>query len=57
MDSLIVDISNTDIKEGENVVLFDNRHSLLRIAKNLDTIAYEIMGTLNRRIKRVYLNE
>ena len=28
-----------------------------KLANDLDTIPYEIMATLNRRIKRVYSNE
>ena len=57
MDSLMVDISSSDAKEGDEVILFDNQLTLQKIANDLDTIPYEIMGTLNRRIKRVYLDE
>jgi alanine racemase len=57
MDSLIVDISDIDAVEGDNVIIFDSIHSLQKIANDIGTIAYEIMGTLNRRIKRVYSNE
>lgn len=57
MDSLIVDVSNTNAQEGDDVVLFNFQHSLQKIADNLGTIPYEIMATLNKRIKRVYLDE
>ncbi|MDA8956215.1 alanine racemase [Flavobacteriales bacterium] len=57
MDSLMVDISNTNAQEGDDVILFNFQHSLQKIADDLDTIPYEIMATLNKRIKRVYLDE
>ena len=57
MDSLMVDITNCDAKEGDEVIVFNTQHILQKIADDLGTIPYEIMGTLNKRIKRVYLNE
>lgn len=57
MDSLMVDVSSTNAKEGDKVILFDSIHNLQKIAMDLETIPYEIMATLNRRIKRVYLDE
>ena len=54
MDSCIVDLSNTDTKAGDEVIIFGTENTVLSIAKKLDTIPYEIFTTLNRRIKRVY---
>ena len=54
MDSCIVDLSNTDTKAGDEVIIFGIENTVLSIAKKLDTIPYEIFSTLNRRIKRVY---
>ena len=56
MDSFMVDISGINAKEGDLVTIFSEENSVDEIAKNLDTIPYEILATLNRRIKRVYLN-
>ena len=55
MDSMLIDLSNIEAKEGDVVTIFDAENKVLDIAKNLDTIPYEILATLNRRIKRVYL--
>jgi len=52
----MVDISGINAKEGDLVTIFSEENSIDEIAKNLDTIPYEILATLNRRIKRVYLN-
>ena len=57
MDSFVADISNIDVKEGKEVIIFGPKYSVSQLANDLDTIPYEIMATLNRRIKRVYLNE
>lgn len=57
MDSFIADVSDLTIKEGDEVVIFSPEHSVSLLANELKTIPYEIMATLNRRIKRIYLNE
>ena len=57
MDSLMVDVSNTNAQEGDKVILFDSQLNLQKIATDLETIPYEKMATLNRRIKRIYLDE
>ena len=57
MDSFIADISSITVEEGDEVVIFSPEHSVSLLANELETIPYEIMATLNRRIKRIYLNE
>jgi len=57
MDSFIADISNVNALEGEAVTIFSPKYSVSKLANDLDTIPYEIMATLNRRIKRIYLKE
>ena len=53
MDSFMVNISGINAKEGDLVIVFSEENSVDDIAKNLDTIPYEILATLNRRIKRI----
>jgi alanine racemase len=57
MDSLVVDISHINCEEGDRAIIFSPEHSLVKIAKEIETIPYEVMATLNRRIKRIYLEE
>ena len=54
MDSMLIDLRKIEAKEGDIVTIFDAKNNVSEIAKNLDTIPYEILATLNRRIKRVY---
>lgn len=56
MDSLAVNISDLNVKEGDKVEVFGENLLVSEIASKINTIPYEIYSTLNRRIKRVYLN-
>ncbi len=56
MDSLAVDVTKSDAKEGDLVEIFGNQLHVSEIAKKINTIPYEIYSTLNRRIKRIYSN-
>ena len=47
-------ITGIHAKEGDEVIIFGKTNSVAEIAENLDTIPYELLATLNRRIKRVY---
>lgn len=55
MDMTMIDVSH--IKEariGDEVVIFDQNHSIELLAKACGTIPYEIMTNLNPRIRKVY---
>jgi len=54
MDSFVADISDTSAIEGDIVTIFSADFSIQKIANDLNTIPYEILATINRRIKRVY---
>lgn len=56
MDSFMIDSSGLDCKEGEEVEIFGKENSILCLSKKIDTIPYEIYSTLNRRIKRIYID-
>ena len=58
MDMCMLDVSSIDCKEGDAVVIFgDKNYSLLDIAKDLDTIPYEVLTSISQRVKRVYFWE
>ena len=57
MDSFVADISEVCTQEGQEVTIFSPKYSVSKLAHDLDTIPYEIMATLNRRIKRIYSKE
>ena len=55
MDSMMVDVSNAKATEGDDVIIFSPEQDVMNLSKRLGTISYEVMATLNRRIKRIYL--
>ena len=55
MDSFITDISSLNVEVGQEVELFSTDLSVSQLAKKSGTISYELMATLNHRIKRVYI--
>jgi len=57
MDMCMIDLTGIEAKEGDSVIIFGDDYSLSRIAKKLDTIPYEILTTVSRRVKRIYFQE
>lgn len=57
MDMCMVDL--TDIQAGENddVIVFDEEHTVSQLADIVHTIPYEILSRISRRVKRVYYHE
>ncbi len=56
MDSIMVDVSDIDCKLGDEVYIWDN--DLLKvedIAKECNTINYEIISTISSRVPRVFV--
>jgi len=57
MDMCMVDITDLDAKEGDDVIIFGKEHPIAELAKTLDTIPYEILTNISQRVKRVYYHE
>jgi Alr-MurF fusion protein len=57
MDMLMVDITNIDCKEGNEVILFGKEPTVNQIAKLLDTIPYEVLTSISQRVKRIFYRE
>ncbi|TWI81265.1 UDP-N-acetylmuramoyl-tripeptide--D-alanyl-D-alanine ligase [Lacibacter cauensis] len=58
MDMTMLDITDlTDVKEGDEVIVFGPQLSVTTVAKQSGTIAYEVMTGINQRVKRVYFEE
>ena len=57
MDSCTIDLSQAiNICEGDELIYFGRERPIWKLAEELDTIPYEIIATLSRRIKRIYIN-
>lgn len=54
MDSCMIDLTDIDAKEGDKVEVFGKNIPIQEVAQNLNTIPYEILTGVSRRVKRVY---
>ena len=57
MDMTMVDITNLDVKEGDEAVIFNEDHSIIDFASDCETIAYEVLTNIPQRVKRIIVNE
>lgn len=61
MDQCLIDVSELDVKIGDEVVLFGgndkNGISITSVSDLLDTINYEIVCMVNKRVPRVYIKD
>ena len=57
MDLITVDITGIDAKEGDVVEIFGDNITISEIANKLNTIPYEVLTGISRRVKRVYFQE
>lgn len=57
MDMCMVDITDVECKEGDDVIIFENTAQINNLAKSLSTINYEVLTSVSARVKRVYVQE
>ncbi len=57
MDMCMVDVSNYNIHEGDEVIVFGKELPVSDVANWLETIPYEIFTSISTRVKRVYFQE
>lgn len=57
MDMCMVDVTEIEVKEGDEVIIFNDELRIEELAKQIGTIPYEILTNISRRVKRVYFYE
>lgn len=57
MDMCMLDVTDIDCEEGDAVIVFGKEHPIELIAKQTETIAYEVLTGISQRVKRVYFHE
>lgn len=57
MDMLMVDVSEIECKEGDDVVIFGESPTVIEMAQELRTIPYEILTSISQRVKRVFFRQ
>ena len=57
MDMCMVNLNGIDANENDDVIVFNDEYSVNRLADAGNTIPYEILSRISRRVKRVYYHE
>lgn len=57
MDMLMIDVTDINCAEGNEVIIFGKEPTVIDIASAIDTIPYEILTSISRRVKREFYRE
>ena len=57
MDMCMIDVTGLDVKEGDEVIIFNDQQRIEDLATQIGTIPYEILTNVSQRVKRVYFYE
>lgn len=55
MDMMMVDITDIDCSEGDEVIVFGQTATAERFAETANTISYELITAISQRVKRIFL--
>ncbi len=55
MDMIMINITDIDCKEGDEVIVFDANHTAENLAETANTISYELITAISQRVKRILL--
>jgi alanine racemase len=57
MDMIMVDVTNIDCHEGDEVILFGGQQtSAEEVAEQAQTISYELLTAISQRVPRVIVS-
>lgn len=57
MDQAMIDVTGTDAQVGDYAIVFGDQMPLQALAEKLQTIPYEILTSISRRVQRIYYYE
>lgn len=57
MDMLMIDVTDVNAQEGDEVLIFGKGHSVSALAVAAETITYEILAGISGRVRRIYVKE
>jgi len=57
MDMLMINVTDIDVKIGDEVIVFGNDLRITEIAQIWETIPYEVMTSISQRVKRIFYKE
>ena len=56
MDQCMIDVTGVDVEQGDEVTLLGSANDLETYAKLADTIPYEVLCLVGKRVPRVYID-
>lgn len=57
MDMALINVTGIECKEGDEVIIFGRERPIEDLAKEMETISYEVMTSISQRVVRVYLED
>ena len=57
MDMMMINLENEKVNEGEEIIIFNENPSLQEFASYCNTIPYEVLTSISRRVKRIYIKD
>lgn len=57
MDMCSIDVTEIDVEEGDEVVIFGEHLPVHTLARKMETIPYEVFTSIPPRVKRIYFSE
>lgn len=57
MDMIMVNVTDIECKEGDEVIVFDASHKASILAEGASTISYEILTAISQRVKRDFIDQ
>lgn len=52
MDMIMVNVTNIDCNEGDEVIIFNGKHKAATLAESANTISYELLTSISKRVVR-----
>jgi alanine racemase len=57
MDQAMIDVTGADARVGDYAIIFGDKLPIQELADKLNTISYEVLTSISRRVQRVYFYE
>lgn len=57
MDMTMIDITDLEVKTGDEVIIFGENLPVKTLAQKLNTISYEVLSSISERVKRIFVED
>ncbi|CAG5078656.1 alanine racemase [Parvicella tangerina] len=57
MDMTMIDLTDIPAKEGDEIEIFGKNRSIYELSEEMETIPYEVLTSISKRVQRVYLTD